>query len=297
VLQLNPNRRTLVFTNSISAVRRLTPFLQNLNIVALPLHSQMPQKARLRSLERFADATSSAALKTSTSVLVATDVAARGLDIPEVDMVLHYHVPRAADTYVHRSGRTARGDRSGVSVMLCSPEEVVPTRRLAGKVHAQMASSSSSGKQRREHMIQTLPVDRKIASRLKPRADMAKTLADAALAKEKARSDESFMRSAAEELGVEYDAEEAEALDAGRGGRGGGRKKKDKEAREMSKAEMGAMRAQLKAELARRVNLGVSERYITGGRVDVAALLREREQGMPAGVFLGGDGMGLGFDL
>ncbi|KAF7555216.1 hypothetical protein G7046_g6617 [Stylonectria norvegica] len=83
ILLLNPGRRTLVFTNSISAVRRLTPLLANLNLAALPLHSQMAQKARLRSLERFTAARN--------SILIATDVAARGLDIKEVDQVLHYH--------------------------------------------------------------------------------------------------------------------------------------------------------------------------------------------------------------
>ncbi|CAG9946069.1 unnamed protein product [Clonostachys rosea f. rosea IK726] len=280
VLLLNPKQRTVVFTNSISAVRRITPFLTNLAVNALPLHSQMAQKARLRSLERF-----TAAAKAS--VLIATDVAARGLDIPEVDMVLHYHVPRAADTYVHRSGRTARGERSGVSVLLCSPDEVIPTRRLAAKVHAEASS-------KKEHLIQTLPIDRRIASRLKPRTTLAKTLADAALAKEKSNSDDSFMRNAAEELGVEYHSDDEEL---GRGGRGGGRKRKEKAAREMSKAEMGALRAQLKHELTQRVNLGVSERYITGGRVDVAALLKEREKGTQLGVFLGGDAAGLGFDL
>ncbi|RSM08113.1 ATP-dependent RNA helicase MAK5 [Fusarium oligoseptatum] len=264
VLILNPGRRTLVFTNSISAVRRLTPLLSNLNMTALPLHSQMAQKARLRSLERFTAARN--------SVLIATDVAARGLDIKEVDQVLHYHVPRSADTYIHRSGRTARGESSGVSVILCAPEEVLPTRRLASK---------------------TLPVDRKMASRLKPRVDLAKKIADSVLAKEKAHSDDTWLRNAADELGVEYDSDDLEAVNAsggGRGGRGGGRRRKEQVAKGLTKAEMGALRAQLREELSRRVNLGVSERYITGGRVDVGALLREGEQG---GVFLGGmDGLG-----
>ncbi len=53
LIMLYPGRRILVFTNSISSVRRLTPMLQNLNLPVLPLHSQMPQKARLRSVERF----------------------------------------------------------------------------------------------------------------------------------------------------------------------------------------------------------------------------------------------------
>lgn len=295
VLLLNPKHRTLIFANSISAVRRLTPFLANLNIDATPLHSQMPQKARLRSLERFAaaGATKKNPAGSRSSVLVATDVAARGLDIPEVEMVLHYHVPRAADTYVHRSGRTARGGRSGMSVMLCSADEVLPTRRLAGKVHAKSSA-------KKQHVIQTLSVDRHIVSRLKPRADLAKRIADAALAKERARSEDSFMRNTAEELGVEYDSEDEGNLGGGwKGGRGGGRKRKEKQASEMSKAELGAMKAKLREELGKRVNLGVSEKYITGGRVDVAALLREREQGGgTTGLFLGGEGLGmsLGFE-
>lgn len=256
----------------------------------------MAQKARLRSLERFTAAGASKKNPggSKTSVLVATDVAARGLDIPQVDMVIHYHVPRAADTYVHRSGRTARGGRVGLSVLLCSAEEVLPTRRLASKVHARRS------KTKKDHIIQTLSVDRHIVTRLKPRADLAKRIADAALAKEKVRSDESFMRNTAEELGVDYDSEEDGKVGGGwKGGRGGGRKRKEKQASEMTKAELGAMKAKLREELGKRVNLGVSERYITGGRVDVAALLREREQGGgTTGLFLGGDGFGLslGFD-
>ena len=263
-------------------MRRLAPLLQNLNLAALPLHSQMAQKARLRSLERFTASES--------SILIATDVAARGLDIKNVEQVLHYHVPRSADTYIHRSGRTARGDRSGVSVILCSPEEVVPAARLATKVHASRRVARLG---KRDHAIQTLPLDRKIAARLKPRVDMAKRLADAVLAKEKGHSDEAWLRGAAEELGVDYDPEAMAASE--RGGRGGGRKRKEGEARAMSKAEMGALRAGLREELARRLNLGVSERYITGGRVDVAQLLREREQKTVGGLFLGGEGLGLKF--
>ncbi|KAL8931985.1 MAG: hypothetical protein Q9216_007003, partial [Gyalolechia sp. 2 TL-2023] len=122
-----PASRTLVFTNSINSVRRLVPFLQNLNLPAHALHSQMPQKSRLRSVERFSSSSSSSSKATGDknkgSILVATDVAARGLDIPNVQAVLHYHLPRAADTYVHRSGRTARKGNEGTSVLICSPEE------------------------------------------------------------------------------------------------------------------------------------------------------------------------------
>ncbi|KAG5978836.1 ATP-dependent RNA helicase [Claviceps lovelessii] len=255
----------------------------------------MIQKARLRSLEKFA--------ASRNSILVATDVAARGLDIKDVDQVVHYHVPRAADTYIHRSGRTARADRSGVSIILCSPDEVLPTRRLAGKVHAQRSGSGSGrgsgsdgGPNRRPHMIESLPVDRKIASRLRPRLDLAKKITDAALAKEKAHSNDAWLRNAAQELGVEYDSEEFEATEASGwagGSRGGGRRRKEKEAKALTKAEMGALKAQLRHELSQRVNLGVSEKYITGGRVDVAQLLKQRDESA-GGIFLGGENLGLG---
>lgn len=290
MLLLNPGRRTLVFTNSISAARRITPLLQHLNQNALPLHSQMIQKARLRSLERFAAARD--------SVLVATDVAARGLDIKQVDQVIHYHVPRTADTYIHRSGRTARADKSGVSIILCSPDEVLPTRRLTGRVHAERASSPANGGKKKQHVLESLPIDRRIASRLKPRVDLAKKITDAILAKEKAHSNDQWLRSAAEELGVDYDSDEFEATAAsgwgGGGSRGGGRRRKEKEARSLSKAELGALKAQLRHELGQRVNLGVSEKYIAGGRVDVAQLLKEREMNTVGGIFLGGDDLGLG---
>ncbi|EFQ35491.1 DEAD/DEAH box helicase [Colletotrichum graminicola M1.001] len=273
VILLNPNRRTLVFTNSISAVRRLAPFLQNLNINATALHSQMAQKARLRSIERF-----KASKPNTTAVLIATDVAARGLDIPGIDQVIHYHVPRAADMYVHRSGRTARAERTGLSIILCGPDEVVPTRRLAAKVHAEQHEQATGKK---KYLMRTIDIDRRIASRLKPRVDLAKKLTDATLAKEKGTKDEDWVRAAADELGVEYDSDELDKAGSWTG-RGSQRKKKQQEDKNMPKAEMAAMRAQLRDLLSRRVNTGVSEKYITSGTLDVDALLRGG-----AGDFLG----------
>ncbi|KAH7109269.1 P-loop containing nucleoside triphosphate hydrolase protein [Dendryphion nanum] len=298
ILLLSPKTRALVFTNSIAAVRRITPFLANLNLPAFPLHSQMPQKARLRSIERFTQRPG--------SILVATDVAARGLDIPQVQLIVHYHLPRAADTYVHRSGRTARAGMSGSSVLLCGPEEVAGVRRLVAKVHARSQPSSSSStstpgtkesktqkrkKNNPSFYIRTLPLDRRLISRLKPRATLSKTLADAVLAKEKSHSENDFMREAAEDLGVEYDSETFEDEGKGKRGRGSARRKKEREAKGMSKGEFGALRAELRGLLAQRVNVGVSERYLTNGGVDVEGLLRG--EGLEGG-FLGRvDALGL----
>ena len=172
-LLLHPKMRTLIFTNSITSVRRLTPFLQNLNLPAYPLHSQMPQKARLRSIERFSSAS------TPSSILIATDVAARGLDIPSVQLVLHYHLPRAADMYVHRSGRTARAEKSGLSILLCSPEEVQGVRRLVAKVHARNANEHDGGGR---FFMRTLDIDTRVVSRLKPRVALSKNNSAACLA-------------------------------------------------------------------------------------------------------------------
>ncbi|KAL8418929.1 hypothetical protein RB594_002223 [Gaeumannomyces avenae] len=278
LLLMHPTQHTLVFTNSISSVRRLTPMLQNLTLPALALHSQMPQKARLRSVERF-----TAAKPGTSSILIATDVAARGLDIKGIDVVIHYHVPRAADAYVHRSGRTARAENTGLSVLICAPDEVTPTRRLVAKVHA-------TGRNRKQQSVflQSIDLDRRLVGKLKERVSIAKRIADSTLAKEKVGKEDDWMRTAAEELGVEYDSEELEK--AGNwSGRGSGRKSKQKEARSMSKGEVAALRAQLKQLLSKRVNTGVSERYIANGNVDVHELLSGSK-----GDFLGKvDGLGV----
>ncbi|OAA59873.1 ATP-dependent RNA helicase MAK5 [Niveomyces insectorum RCEF 264] len=303
LLLLQPRARTLVFTNSISSVRRLTPMLQNLNLPALPLHSQMPQKARLRSVERFAGAKTAAVPAPNNgshrgAVLIATDVAARGLDIKGIDVVVHYHVPRTADNYVHRSGRTARAEKSGLSILLCAPEEVTPTRRLVAKIHASKGDAAAAAPLdnapgKTPFYIRSLDIDRRLVARLRDRLVLAKTIADAALAKEKGNKDSSWLHAAADELGVEYDSADDDGGD-GPGswsGRGSGRRRREETARALTKAETGALRAELKQLLAQRVNAGVSERYLAAGGVDVEALLRDNE-----GDFLGASQDGLGLE-
>ncbi|KAG0152177.1 hypothetical protein CROQUDRAFT_35798 [Cronartium quercuum f. sp. fusiforme G11] len=116
--------RTLVFLSSISALRRLAPILTLLfpHSTVLTLHSGMQQRARLKSLDKFR--------LTSKTILLSTDVAARGLDIPLVNHVIHYQIPRTVDCYVHRSGRTARAGRDGVALVLVGPDELKVWRGL-----------------------------------------------------------------------------------------------------------------------------------------------------------------------
>ncbi|KAJ5090068.1 ATP-dependent RNA helicase mak5 [Penicillium argentinense] len=265
LLLYHPKHRTLVFTNSISAVRRLTQLLQNLQLPALALHSSMAQKARLRSVERFSSPKSD-----PSSILVATDVAARGLDIKGIDCVVHYHAPRTADTYVHRSGRTARAGASGKSIIICAPEEVVSVARLAAKVHAQRSGNTPVKKL----PLESLEIDRRVVSRVRPRMNIAQKITDSTIAKEKISAEDNWLRAAADDLGVDYDSDEFDESKGKGRGRGGGRHQRDKQNSSITKGELAGLRAELKQLLSQRVNIGVSERYLTAGRVDIEALLR-----------------------
>ncbi|KRZ86525.1 ATP-dependent RNA helicase DDX24 [Trichinella sp. T8] len=114
--------RTLIFANSVNCVRRLKNLLALLKFKVYFLHADVNQKKRLSNLENFT--------KNDDTVLVATDVAARGLDIKNVQHVVHYQVPRTAETYIHRSGRTARLNQRGLSLMLVDKQDVNNFRRV-----------------------------------------------------------------------------------------------------------------------------------------------------------------------
>jgi ATP-dependent RNA helicase DDX24/MAK5 len=110
------------------------PLMELLQLKAFALHSQLEQRQRLKNLDRsvtFPRRTDARGRYIDVyrfkfnkcSVLLATDIAARGLDIPAVDHVIHYQVPRSADAYVHRKGRTARAMNKGFSMLMCAPDE------------------------------------------------------------------------------------------------------------------------------------------------------------------------------
>ncbi|CAG9570852.1 unnamed protein product [Danaus chrysippus] len=121
ILKRHPGR-TIVFCNSINSVKRLAQILTLVKCNPLPLHASMPQRQRLKNLERFRDDVH--------GVLVSTDVAARGLDIPDVDHVIHYQVPRTAENYIHRSGRTARATKEGLTILMMEPAEAYTYSKL-----------------------------------------------------------------------------------------------------------------------------------------------------------------------
>ena len=114
--------RTLIFSNTKRAADRLAKELGKLDVKAEPIHGDLPQRAREKALKRFADGTLQA--------LVASDVAARGLDIDEIDTVVHWDPAPDHKTYLHRSGRTARAGTDGVAVTLLEWDEEMAVKLL-----------------------------------------------------------------------------------------------------------------------------------------------------------------------
>ncbi|KAG8917946.1 ATP-dependent RNA helicase [Tulasnella sp. 417] len=230
--------KTLVFMGSIDGIRRLHPIFQHLGIQAFTLHSNMEQKQRLRNLERFRS--------TVDSVLIATDVAARGLDIPSVDHVIHYQVPRSADSYVHRSGRTARAKQSGFSLLLVGPDERKTMRLLL----------LSLG---RDDDIPDLQLDLDIIDRLKHRVSLARRI-DAVVHKHtKADHEKNWLKQAAKDLDVEIDPDFVHIDDEDGDERAYRKKKREKEDAAALKRELEFL---LKQPL---VANGVRAKYITSG--------------------------------
>ena len=250
---------TLVFANSIDSVKRLVPLLNNLNIPAFSIHSSMIQKQRLRALEKFKEASQ----KNEVAVLVASDVAARGLDIPNIDHVVHYHLPRSADVYIHRSGRTARAGKEGVSVMFCSPQEASgPLRKLRRLV------AGNSNKESRLNMhndVKLLPIEMDLVSQIKPRVEISSKLADASISSTATRKEDSWVKQAAEDLGLDdlsgLEDFEDDIIK---------KQRKRKEGKMLSKDETKALRYELKTLLANPIKKNTRKSYITSGLQNLA---------------------------
>ncbi|EGC38333.1 hypothetical protein DICPUDRAFT_7134, partial [Dictyostelium purpureum] len=113
---------TIIFTSTCASSNKVTLMLRNLGLAAIPINGDMDQAKRLASLSKFKQGTK--------SILVATDVAARGLDIPMVDLVINYDVPTNSKEYIHRVGRTARAGNSGRAITLVTQYDVEMYQRI-----------------------------------------------------------------------------------------------------------------------------------------------------------------------
>lgn len=112
----------LVFTRTKHGADKVVKFLEKANIKAEAIHGNKSQNARQRALSNFKDH--------STRVLVATDIAARGIDIDELAFVVNYEIPNIPETYVHRIGRTGRAGSNGKAVSFCDKDEAAYLRDI-----------------------------------------------------------------------------------------------------------------------------------------------------------------------
>lgn len=112
------SQSTLVFCNHRESVERVGKYLQTQKFPCGVFHGGMEQEDRERSLYKFRNG--------SCHVLVSTDLAARGLDIPDIENIVHYHLPIQEDGYIHRNGRTARWEAEGNSYIILHHEEKIP---------------------------------------------------------------------------------------------------------------------------------------------------------------------------
>jgi len=113
---------TIVFTRTVNETQRLTIMLRLMGFKAVPLHGQLDQTKRLAALNKFKAKES--------DILCATDVAARGLDLPAVSLVLNYDLPTDSASYVHRVGRTARAGKTGQAISMITQYDVELYQRI-----------------------------------------------------------------------------------------------------------------------------------------------------------------------
>uniref|UniRef100_A0A1A7WJB5 ATP-dependent RNA helicase n=1 Tax=Iconisemion striatum TaxID=60296 RepID=A0A1A7WJB5_9TELE len=176
--------RTMVFANSIACIKRLNSLLVILDCSPLPLHANMHQKQRLKNLERFAEM--------ENCVLLTTDVAARGLDIPDVQHVIHFQVPRTSETYVHRSGRTARATKEGLSFLLVSPDDVMNFR----KIYKTLGKNEE---------LPEFPVELKCMEAVKERVNLARSIEKVEYYNSREKQHDSWFKKAAKAMEVDLD--------------------------------------------------------------------------------------------
>ena len=194
LLSAHAGKPSIVFVNAISSLRRLTALLKLMKVNAVGLHAGMQQRARLKALDRFKG--------NKASALIATDVAARGLDIKGVELVVHYQVPRQADAYVHRCGRTGRANLSGVSVALVTPKE--RSRYLA--------MLAAMGRER-GFRLPPFPVAEETVREATKRVQLAKRLDAIVHKNEKKRADKAWKKRTAEAMDLGLDADDDSDFD------------------------------------------------------------------------------------
>jgi superfamily II DNA/RNA helicase len=144
---LSSDQMTLIFTSTKRFAARLEDELKKRGVAVSALHGDMPQAARTKALARFTEGRS--------KVLVASDVAARGLDVTGIEQVINYDPPEDPTVYLHRTGRTARAGAAGLAITLCTSQE---------RGHVEHMIRRLGLKEKIEEVFSTSPVLKEIAS-------------------------------------------------------------------------------------------------------------------------------------
>lgn len=122
LLQDIGNESTIVFCNRKDGINRIYDFLEAQNIVSTTFHGDLEQEEREKSIIKFRNG--------SSNILLATDLASRGLDIDDIKNVVHYHLPHEENVFIHRNGRTARMQKEGTAYVIFAPDEKVSFRKV-----------------------------------------------------------------------------------------------------------------------------------------------------------------------
>jgi len=130
-LSERPLERGILFCRTKVAAKRLAKQLAGFEVSADALHGNLNQEMRDKVMRGFK--------KGRINLLVATDIAARGIDVKDLDYIIHYHLPEKSEYYTHRSGRTARAGKSGLSVCLIKTEELEDIKTLESELNIQFS--------------------------------------------------------------------------------------------------------------------------------------------------------------
>ncbi|MCH7728343.1 MAG: DEAD/DEAH box helicase [Planctomycetes bacterium] len=149
-LQTVSGQRHLVFCRTKRGVDRVVQYLERARIPALAIHGNKSQNARERALAQFSSP--------RPPVLIATDVAARGLQMPDVSYVINYDLPETPEIYVHRIGRTARAGAAGASMSFCSVDERPYLKRIEKLIRQTVKVQQLPGREQEEPHLVDRPV-------------------------------------------------------------------------------------------------------------------------------------------
>ena len=120
----NEGKKILVFVRTKVRAERVQKAMERVGIIAKTMHGDKPQSDRSKVLQDFSS--------DEYLMLIATDVSARGIDIPNVEIVVNYDLPEYTENYVHRVGRTGRGKQKGLAFSFCSPSELSLLKEIQG---------------------------------------------------------------------------------------------------------------------------------------------------------------------